>query len=104
MKKLIYLFVIAILVSGCAMETGPRIKSAYISGAFYEGMSFDKVVKVVGRSPSTKHDIYKVSNAGGIQSITWGVRSKVTTGWDPFDSYEFKFNNKKLVDWSTKNY
>lgn len=105
MKKLIYLFVIMMVVSGCAMATASRIKSAYTSAVFHEGMSFDEVVKIVGRSPATNQDIYEVSNEKGIESIHWGVGSKLTTGWyDPFESYEFKFENKKLVSWSRKNY
>jgi hypothetical protein len=105
MKKLIYLFVIVILLSGCAVDTASRLKSAYIYGAFYEGMGFDEVVKVVGRRPSAKLDIYEGSYAGGVLSIKWGVGAKLTTqGWDPFDSYEFKFINKKLVDWTTRRY
>lgn len=90
---------------GCAMATASKVESAYTSGVFHEGMSFDEVVKVIGRNPSKNQDTYKVSNEKGIETIHWGVGSKLTTGWyDPFESYEFNFENKKLISWSKKNY
>jgi hypothetical protein len=106
MKKPIYLFAMVILLSGCAVNTASRIKSAYLYSAFYEGMSFDQVVKLVGRRPSAKLDTYELSfTSAGVISIRWVVGAKLSNGgWEPFDSYEFKFVNRKLVDWTSRRY
>lgn len=100
MKKLVFVFVL-LLLSGCAVVTSDRITTADSEGKFRVGMTYDEVVSIVGRGP-TSSDIYKETMTAGVLNRSWKVNGKCD-GWDPvgmYRFYSFEFVNDKLTTWS----
>lgn len=99
MRKIIYLLVMVILLSGCAtMFEDMKIVQAENQGRFYIGMPISEVTNVVGRQPNCIFDACKTENTSEGTYKIWVVNGG-GMGGNFARTYNFKFKDDKLVSW-----
>ncbi|MFA5350206.1 MAG: hypothetical protein WC357_02610 [Candidatus Omnitrophota bacterium] len=100
MNRVFLIVPLVIILSGCATYF-EDVKIGKNISQFYVGMSYEEVVKIIGREPNPARDTILQGTDSEGQWMTWvvGQSKLLMSNSNLTQTYHFKFRNGKLTEW-----